>query len=130
MAKQPGFPAGPLEASLTSPQPVHMTALLRYDTAAAKLIDRPRVMPDAAVLMKAKARIVPLYENKHYGPDHHIWNNNGTWWVHFSVTRRRGRSKRIRLSLRTSSKTEARKRRDQILRCRVESIESVSGRWT
>ena len=44
--------------------------------------------------MKTKNSIVPLYANKHYGPDHHIWDNNGTWWAHFSLQRARGRAKR------------------------------------
>ncbi len=74
-------------------------------------------------------RIVPLYANKHYGPDHHMWNNHGTWWVHFSVTRRRGRAKRIRLSLGTKDHAEARKRRDQILQSPVDQIASVQQSW-
>ena len=80
--------------------------------------------------MKAKARIIPLYANKRYGPDHHIWDNNGTWWVHFSVTRRRGRAKRVRISLGTKSKTEARKRRDLIMQCGAEKIDAVRALWS
>lgn len=81
------------------------------------------------VRLPAMQRIVPLYANKHYGPDHHIWNNNGIWWVHFSVTRRRGRSKRVRLSLGTKSKAEARRRRDQIMKSRPERVASVRAGW-
>lgn len=82
------------------------------------------------LIMKAKARIVPLYANKYYGPDHHIWNNNGTLWVHFSVTRRRGRAKRIRFSLGTSNKKLARERRDQIMKSSPERAKVLQRRWT
>lgn len=77
----------------------------------------------------AMQRIVPLSITKRYGPDHHIWNNNGTWWVHFSVTRRRGRSKRVRLSLSTKSKAEARRRWDQIMKSRPERVASIRAGW-
>jgi len=44
---------------------------------------------------------------------HHIWCNNGTWWVayvlHFS-----GRKRRIRRSLKTSCVEEAIRRRDEL----------------
>lgn len=33
--------------------------------------------------------------DRYYGPDHHIWNNNGTWWCHLSLARQRGPAKRI-----------------------------------
>lgn len=45
---------------------------------------------------------------------HHLWLNNGTWWVHFTLHfgfRRR----RIRRSLQTRSLEEAIRRRDELL---------------
>ncbi len=51
-----------------------------------------------------------------FGPDHHIWDNNGTWWCHLSLARKRGPSKRIRFSLHTSNRREARERRDLIMK--------------
>lgn len=51
------------------------------------------------------------------GPNHNLWNNNGTWWFHGTEHRPDGTAQRIRLSLRTRDEELARYRRDQIL-CR------------
>lgn len=48
-------------------------------------------------------------------PDHHIWNNNGTWWCHYSVRLPGEPAKRMRISLRTHSVEVARMRRDTLL---------------
>ena len=48
-------------------------------------------------------------------PDHHLWNNNGTWWCHFTVHASDGTKHRVRRSLRTRSADEARRRRDGLL---------------
>ena len=45
---------------------------------------------------------------------HHLWCNNGTWWVHYTVHFDH-RKRRIRRSLRTRSLTEAILRRDALL---------------
>ena len=74
-------------------------------------------------------RILPLYANKHYGPDHHIWNNNGSWWAHFSISRLRGRSKRVRVSLHTKSRKVARERRDQLMKAKPEQIKALQKKW-
>lgn len=78
---------------------------------------------------KTKNTIVPLYANKHYGADHHIWDNNGTWWVHFSIARARGRSKRMRLSLHTKSRSLARERRDLVMKSTPEKIKALCQKW-
>jgi hypothetical protein len=49
-------------------------------------------------------------------PDHHIWNNNGTWWCHFTVHRPDYTKERVRVSLHTRNRDEARQRRDFIMR--------------
>jgi hypothetical protein len=41
-----------------------------------------------------------------HNPTHHLWNNNGTWWVHFTVHFDQ-RKRRVRRSLKTRSLTEA-----------------------
>jgi len=44
-------------------------------------------------------------------PNHHLFNNNGTWWV--QITFHRGAiSERVRHSLKTRNVTEARRKRD------------------
>ena len=74
-------------------------------------------------------KVFPLYDFKHYGPDHHMWNNNGSWWAHYSVTRMRGRSKRVRVSLCTKSRKVARQRRDQLLRMHPDKIKALVQKW-
>jgi hypothetical protein len=34
-------------------------------------------------------------------PAHHLWNNNGTWWVHYSIRHPEGGTRRYRVSLKT-----------------------------
>jgi len=48
-------------------------------------------------------------------PNHHLWNNNGTWWCHYTVHPTRFTKERIRASLGTKDKAQARLRRDQVL---------------
>jgi hypothetical protein len=47
--------------------------------------------------------------------DHHLWNNNGTYWCHFTLHGPRGTKQRIRRSLRTADLASARQRRDALL---------------
>ncbi len=49
-------------------------------------------------------------------PDHHLWNNNGTWWVHYTIHPTAFTKERVRLSLATRDVEEARRRRDALLR--------------
>jgi hypothetical protein len=48
-------------------------------------------------------------------PDHHLWNNNGTWFVHYTIHPTPFTKERVRTSLRTRDLIEARLRRDQLL---------------
>jgi hypothetical protein len=54
--------------------------------------------------------------NIQFNPDHHIWNNNGTWWCHFTVHNPDYTKERVRVSLHTKDRDEARQRRDFIMR--------------
>ena len=47
--------------------------------------------------------------------NHHLWNNNGTWWIHYTIYPTPVTVERIRNSLKTKSLPEARSRRDEIL---------------
>jgi hypothetical protein len=49
-------------------------------------------------------------------PNHHLWNNHGTWWCHFTVHLPDFTKERVRLSLETSDQTHARRLRDALLR--------------
>ena len=56
--------------------------------------------------------------------NHHIWNNNGTWWIHYTIYPTPVTAERIRHSLKTRNLSKARHLRDQIL----EDILSQSGK--
>jgi hypothetical protein len=45
-------------------------------------------------------------------PNHHLWNNNGTRWMHYTVHHADHTKERKRIPLRTSDIVQARKRRD------------------
>jgi len=47
--------------------------------------------------------------------DHHLWDNNGTWFVHYTIHPTPLTKQRIRASLQTKNLAEARLRRDQML---------------
>lgn len=48
-------------------------------------------------------------------PNHHLWNNHGTWWFHATVHAHGHRKERLRLSLKTKDQGEARRKRDRVL---------------
>jgi hypothetical protein len=48
-------------------------------------------------------------------PDHHLWNNNGTWWCHWTLHLPDFTKVRFRTSLETGSISEARRLRDALL---------------
>ena len=47
--------------------------------------------------------------------NHHLWNNNGTWWIHYTIYPTPVTVERIRHSLKTKILAEARSLRDEIL---------------
>lgn len=59
--------------------------------------------------------IRPGAECEATNPDHHLWNNRGTWWCHFTLHRPDYTAERVRVSLRTRELAEARDRRDALL---------------
>jgi len=48
-------------------------------------------------------------------PNHHLWNNHGTWFIHYVVHPTPYTKERVRHSLHTKSLEEARERRDALL---------------
>ncbi len=48
-------------------------------------------------------------------PDHHLWNNNGTWWCHYTVHLPDYTTRRVRRSLNTRDLRAARRQRDAVL---------------
>ena len=57
-----------------------------------------------------------MKDNKPAKPDHHLWNNNGTFWCHYTVHQDDYTKKRVRVSLHTKDQREARARRDALLK--------------
>lgn len=51
-------------------------------------------------------------KRKTVNPNHNIWNNNGTWWCHYTVHSDNYTKQRIRLSLGTDDVQIARALRD------------------
>ena len=48
--------------------------------------------------------------------NHHLWNNRGVWWCHFTLHKSDATAERLRFSLRTTDVDKARERRDRIFR--------------
>ena len=48
--------------------------------------------------------------------DHHLWNNNGTWFVHYTVYPTPVTAQRVRRSLETKARETARQKRDDLFR--------------
>lgn len=57
-------------------------------------------------------------------PNHHLWNNNGTWWIRFTLRSTEGQTMRHAYSLKTPDLDAARRKRDGILA----DLQSHSGR--
>ncbi len=66
----------------------------------------------AAVETKPSRLAVRVNEEN---PNHHLWNNRGTWWCHFTLHKPDYTAERVRVSLQTSDVEEARCRRDELL---------------
>lgn len=62
-----------------------------------------------------KTTLLSPRTNGRSAEDHHIWNNNGTWWCHYTVHKADYTKERVRVSLGTRDRDEARERRDLLL---------------
>jgi len=47
--------------------------------------------------------------------NHHLWNNHGTWWIHYTLDLDGLRARRVRRSLKTKEVAVARALRDHFL---------------
>jgi len=63
---------------------------------------------------------------KNDGPNHHLWNNHGTWWLHVTFHLPDGTAKRHRTNLKTRSLAEARGKRDRLIAAFTESLPSLA----
>jgi hypothetical protein len=63
-----------------------------------------------------RAQADPLRALSAADPDHHLWRNGRLWWVAFTVHLPPWQKERVRVSLGTADRAEARRRRDALLR--------------
>jgi len=54
--------------------------------------------------------------NTENNPLHHLWNNHGTWWCHYTLHLPDFTKRRVRINLKTSDLRKASRLRDQLLR--------------
>ncbi len=47
-------------------------------------------------------------------PNHHLWNNHGSWWIHYTLHLQGHRKRRVRRPLGTRDLEEARALRDRL----------------
>ena len=73
-----------------------------------------RIMPPA-ISRPVIARPVISRRQKIAGPNHHLWLNHGTWWIHYTIHLPDHTKSRHRRNLRTSDLETARRLRDRIL---------------
>ena len=48
-------------------------------------------------------------------PNHHLWNNHGTWWCHYTEHLADFTKRRVRVNLHTNNVVRARLLRDRLL---------------
>ncbi len=70
--------------------------------------------------LRVKLRIIRGNEN------HHIWNNNGTWWLNFTLRAQNGTARRIRKSLKTADVEKAKASRDRVLLALLRSTGNIA----
>jgi hypothetical protein len=83
---------------------------LRPSPGARETIETGTLMP-----MTPATHLRPAIRIPRDKANHHLWNNNGTWWCHFTLRSENGSTKRHRISLRTVDLEKARVSRDRIL---------------
>lgn len=57
---------------------------------------------------------VPSIRIREQNPDHHLWNNHSTWFLHYTIHPTPFTKERVRRSLGTKDLATARRQRDAI----------------
>jgi hypothetical protein len=70
-------------------------------------------MSNTTITEKATKAILSIRTSRN--PNHHLWFNNGTWWVHYTQHLSDFTKKRVRRSLHTRELGIARVLRDSLL---------------
>lgn len=58
-------------------------------------------------------------------PNHHLWNNHGTWFIHYTIHPTRITKERVRCSLGTKDVVVARERRDRFFAQVLNSVPAI-----
>lgn len=89
----------------------------RYSSEAGATVDAPRdpVRRSVSAVDPSLAFPRTSVRVRESNPNHHLWNNNGTWYVHYTVHPTPLTKSRVRMSLETKDLEVARQRRDEIL---------------
>ena len=66
--------------------------------------------------MTEEKNVVLAIRTDEDNPNHHLWNNNGTWFVHYTVYPTPVTKQRVRKSLKTKCLDEARRKRDSLFK--------------
>src|SRR5690606_8072466 len=86
--------------------------------------------PEARSSHKEKSRIMtafpalPGIRVRTENPNHHLWNNHGTWFLHYTIHPTPFTKERIRRSLGTKDMLVARERRDAFFANLAESAKA------
>jgi hypothetical protein len=75
--------------------------------------DNGAATSSASFILPPRARIAIRVQDGSR-EDHHLWNNHGTWFIHFTVYPTPLTKERIRVSTRTRDLVIARARRDEL----------------
>jgi RNA polymerase sigma factor (sigma-70 family) len=76
---------------------------------------RPAFAPQGLHLMQPPSPRTLAIRSVMHNPNHHLWNNNGTWFCKFRIKNPDGSVQRINQSLRTHCVEDARLRRDELM---------------
>jgi hypothetical protein len=71
-------------------------------------------IPNNDIIMNTDQPVISCRQ-KTAGPNHHLWNNHGTWWFHGTFHLADSTAERVRVNLRTGDLALARHRRESIL---------------
>lgn len=89
-------------------------------TTASTIAQAPTAAPSASVVVAPRAyagfpKLSTRMQANSGGPNHHLFNNNGTWFIHYTLFPDPFTKQRVRASLKTACVQEARHRRDHFL---------------
>lgn len=75
----------------------------------------PEILEPGAAPALDLRRLDPEVDPVTVDPDHHLWRNGRFWWVALTTIHDGWRQERVRCSLQTDDRAEARRRRDRLI---------------